>query len=96
LVNDGTTWKWSSWFNISDAMHFIELNWKAATGAGKNNGGLVLWIDGVKKASLSGIDNDTRRIDLVHIGAVAGIDSGTRGSYYFDEFESNRKNYPGP
>jgi len=36
------------------------------------------------------VDNDTRRIDRVRLGAVAGIDSGTRGSYFFDAFQANR------
>jgi hypothetical protein len=30
------------------------------------------------------------------LGAVAGIDAGTRGTYYFDAFESRRQNYIGP
>ena len=34
--------------------------------------------------SLDGVDNYTRAIDFVRIGAVAGIDSGTRGTYHFD------------
>jgi hypothetical protein len=90
LVNDGTTWKWSSWFNITDTTHYIEFLWKAATGAGKNNGSLTLWIDGAQKNKLTGVDNDTRRIDFIRLGAVGSVDSGTRGMYYFDEFESRK------
>ncbi len=41
-------------------------------------------------------DNDTRRIDRVRLGAVAGIDTGTRGTYYFDAFESRRQTAIGP
>lgn len=96
LIDDGTTWLNTSWFTISDAPHFIELDWRAATGAGTNNGGLTLWIDGVQKANLTGVDNDTRRIDRVRLGAVAGIDAGTSGTYYFDAFESRRQTYIGP
>jgi len=91
LLNDGTTWTNSSWFTISDASHAIELDWQASTGAGANNGSLTFWIDGVQKASRTGIDNDTRRIDRVRLGAVAGIDTGTRGTYYMDAFESHRE-----
>ncbi len=96
LLNDGTTWTTSSWFTISDAPHFLELDWRAATAAGANNGGLTLWIDRVQRADLTGVDNDTRRIDRVQLGAVAGMDSGTRGTYYFDAFESRRSTYIGP
>jgi PKD repeat protein len=96
LLNDSTSWTTSSWFTISDASHFLELDWRAATAVGANNGGLTLWIDGVQRADLTGVDNDTRRIDRVQVGAVAGIDSGTRGTYYFDAFESRRSTYIGP
>jgi hypothetical protein len=96
LLNDGTTWTNTSWFTITDASHFIEFDWRAATAAGANNGSLTLWIDGVQKASLTAVDNDTLRIDRVRLGAVSGIDSGTRGTYYFDAFESRRQTYVGP
>jgi hypothetical protein len=96
LLDDSTTWTSSSWFTISDAPHAVELDWQASTAVGANNGSLSFWLDGVQKASLTGIDNDTRRIDRVELGAVAGIDSGTRGTYYFDAFESRRQSYIGP
>ena len=41
----------------------------------------------VQQADLTGVDNDTRRIDQVRLGAVSGMDSGTRGTYFFDAFE---------
>ena len=96
LLDDGTTWINTSWFTISDTHHFIEFDWRAATGVGANNGGLTLWIDGPQQADLNGIDNDTRRIDRVRLGALTGIDAGTRGTYYFDTFESRRQNLIGP
>jgi hypothetical protein len=96
LVNDAGTWLNTSWFTITDASHSIELDWRAATGAGANNGGLTLWIDGVQQADLTGVDNDTRRIDRARLGAVAGMDAGTTGTYYFDAFESRRQDYIGP
>jgi hypothetical protein len=55
-----------------------------------------MWVDGAQQASLPGIDNDTLRMDLVRLGAVAAIDSTTRGTYYFDAFESRRLTYIGP
>jgi hypothetical protein len=96
LLNDGSSWVSTNWFTISDAPHFIELDWRAATTAGANNGGLTLWIDGTQQANLTGVDNDTHRIDRARLGAVIGIDSGTRGTYYFDAFESRRLTYIGP
>ena len=96
LRNDSNNWTNSNWFTISDVPHFIEMDWHASTASGANNGGLTLWIDGTQRANLTGVDNDTRRIDRIQLGAVAGIDSGTRGTYYFDGFESRRQTYIGP
>jgi hypothetical protein len=96
VSNNSTTFTTTSWFNISNAPHYIEFDWLAATGSGTNDGGLTLWIDGVQRANLTGINNNTRRIESVQLGAVAGIDSGTRGATYFDAFRSNRQNYIGP
>lgn len=96
ILNDGASSTSSGWFTISDALHAVEVDWRAATAAGANNGGLTFWIDGVQKASVTGIDNDTRRVDLVRLGAGSGIDNGTRGTYYFDAYEARRQSYIGP
>jgi hypothetical protein len=96
LRDDASTWTSSNWFTISDAPHSIELDWRAASAVGANDGGLTFWLDGAQQANLTNIDNDTRRIDRIRLGAVAGIDSGTRGTEYFDAFESRRQTYIGP
>ena len=96
LVDDGTGWTETSWVPLTDAPHAIELDWRAATGAGANNGGLTFWVDGAQAADLTGIDNDTRRIDRLLLGALAGLDAGTRGTYFFDAFDSRRQSYIGP
>jgi hypothetical protein len=96
LSNNSTTFTSTSWFNISNASHYIEIYWQAATAPGANNGSLTLWIDGIQRANLTGISNDARRIETVRFGAVAGIDSGTRGTEYFDAFQSDRFTYIGP
>jgi|GEM_PF-5064998 len=94
--NDKSSWSASNWVTISDAPHFVELDWRASTAAGANNGSLTFWIDAIQQANLTGIDNDTRRIDRVRLGAVSGLDSGTSGTYYFDAFESRKQTYIGP
>lgn len=96
LLDDSTTWKSSRYLTISDGPHAIELDWRSATAVGANDGYLTLWIDGMQRANLTGVDNDTRKIDQVRLGAVAGIDSGTRGTYFFDDFVSRRETYIGP
>jgi len=94
--NDSQATQSTAWFTISDAPHFIEMEWRAATASGANNGSITLWIDGVQKAKLSGLDNDTRRIDRVQLGVLSGVGAGTLGTYYIDAFESRRQTYIGP
>jgi hypothetical protein len=96
VADDGSAFISSSFFTISDAAHFIEIDWRAATAPGANNGGLTLWIDGVQQADLTGVDNDTWRVDRARLGALSGIDVGTSGTYYFDAFESRRQTFIGP
>ena len=96
IANDTSAFVVTNWFTITDAPHVIEIDWRASTGAGANNGGLTLWIDTVQQANLTGVDNDTSRIDRVRLGALAGMDAGTNGTYFFDAFESRRQTFIGP
>ena len=96
VLNDSGSWQATGWQAVSDAKHAIEFDWQAATSAGANNGSLTLWLDGAQKPGLSAIDNDTRRVDRVRLGAIYGIDAGTRGTYYLDDFVSRRQSYIGP
>ena len=95
ILNDASAFVLTNWFTISDASHVIEVDWRAATGVGANNGGLTLWIDGVQQQDLTGVDNDTSRIDRARLGALAGMDPGTSGTYFFDAFESRRQTFIG-
>lgn len=84
------------WTAIADDRQSIEIDWQASSGVGANNGSLSWWINGIPQAGSSGIDNDTRQIDRVRLGAVNGVNSATRGAYFFDDFISERVNYIGP
>lgn len=75
---------------IEDAYQNITLTWSAASSPGANGGTLALDVDAIPRIELVGIDNDTHRLDLVRLGALGGIERGTRGTYYFDGFESYR------
>jgi len=96
LLDARGKWSYSGWSTLSNSWTSIEFDWRAATSLGANNGGLTLWLNGTQVANLTGIDNDQQKVDWVTLGAVSGIDSGTRGTYYFDEFESRRQTYIGP
>lgn len=95
-VSDTSVWSLSNWLTISNAQHYLEFDWRAATAAGANDGVFTLWLDGIQIATFTSIDNDTRAIDRIHWGAASGIDSGTRGTLYFDDFVSRRFNSIGP
>jgi hypothetical protein len=86
----------NNYYTITDEEHYIEVAWSAATSPGANNGELMLYVDGVQKESITNIDNDTIYIDRVQLGAVTEVDNGTRGTYYFDAFESRSSGYIGP
>jgi hypothetical protein len=47
-------------------------------------GSLTLWLDDVQKQSITFIDNDTRALTDVRLGAQS-VESGTRGALYFDD-----------
>jgi hypothetical protein len=93
-LNDGATWKTTNFTTLTDAPHRLEVEWRAATAVGTNDGTLAFWLDGVLVQLITGLDNDTRVIDRVRLG-VWGIDNGTRGTIYFDAFESRRRSYIG-
>ena len=48
--NDSNGWSSSAWTTISDAPHYFELDWRASTAPGANNGGMTWWIDGSQHA----------------------------------------------
>ncbi len=95
IRDDAGAYTSGTWYTIGDAPHAIEIEWKAATAAGAKNGSLALWLDGALKQTKTGIDNDTLRVGDIRLGPLAGIDAGTRGTLYFDAFESRRTTYIG-
>ncbi len=91
VLDDGLLNYYTSYYTLTDARHYLEIDWQAASSPESNDGYLSLWIDGVLKQTRSGINNDTRRVDYVRLGPRSGIDSGTRGTYYIDAFELHRQ-----
>lgn len=59
--------------------------------ASATDANLKFKIDDVVHGNRLNLDNETLRIDRVRLGALGGIDSGTRGIYYFDAFASFRE-----
>jgi RHS repeat-associated protein len=90
LADNGSGGNATAWVTISDAAHYLEIDWQAAV-----SGGITLWVDGVQQGTAA-VNNSARRVDSVRLGAVDGVDTGTRGTTYFDAFESRRTSYIGP
>ena len=95
-LNNGGKWVNTPWAAISDAAHSVEFDWRASTAAGANNGALTLWIDGQPAGEVTGLNNDTRRVNEGRLGVVQGLDAGTRGTIFLDAFESRRETLIGP
>jgi len=79
----------TSYVNISNAVHSVEVDWG-------NDGHLTFWIDGVQQASLTGINNSIYSVDRIRLGAPYLSISATSGTFYIDAFESRKQSYIGP
>ena len=51
-----------------DTWYYAEIHFKAATGAGNNDGDVEFWINGTSIAHVTGIDSDTVTIDRIYAG----------------------------
>ena len=91
-INDAGVFSTASttWVNLWEGLHAIEINWQAATAVGANNGVLTLWVDGAQQATFTTIDNDTYKVSQAQLGAISGMSASTNGSFYIDLFESRR------
>jgi hypothetical protein len=96
ILDDTSGWRNTSWSTISNGPHSLEIGWYTATEEVPLDGHLTLWIDGVEVETQYNINNPSLQIDFVRLGAVAGVDSGTLGSMFFDAFEARRFSVIGP
>jgi hypothetical protein len=70
--DDGSTKK-SGWIRIPDRPRIVEVEWEAASAPGANDGHLRLFVQGMRKAYLGGIDNDTFEAEQVTLGVMKTI-----------------------
>jgi hypothetical protein len=85
----------TGFFDVSDAPHFVELDWKRATSAVSNDGSLEMWIDGVSVSTLPALGNNLRTVDFVRLGPQS-LKGGAAGTLRFDELDSRRLTAIGP
>ncbi len=93
--NDSSAWQSTQWYYVANQLYYFEVNWQAATAAGANNGVLTLWIDGTQMETITNLDTDTRRVDQIQFGQIAGTLTGATGTDYYDLYESRRTSYIG-
>ena len=85
----------TGFFDITDAPHTVEVDWRRSTSSTANDGRFDLWIDGVLRASLTALDNNLSQVDFVRLGALS-VKPTAAGTLFFDGFESRRRSYIGP
>ncbi len=95
VQNDAANYTDSSWFTITDAVHTIQVEWKADTSDGAGDGYGALYIDGVFQQRLGGVDNDTLRVDKILLGITSRMDGMVfTGTMYMDAFHSDNNGFP--
>jgi len=85
LQDSESSWTETNWYPIANNWTAVEVEYQAA----EADSSLGLWLGGSLKQTLSHVDNDDHPITEVRLGAM-GVESGTRGAIYFDDFESRR------
>ncbi|MBK7317720.1 DNRLRE domain-containing protein [Candidatus Villigracilis affinis] len=94
-LDDTNQWLDGKEIYISDEWQAVEMEWKAATTSGANDGYMKLWINGVLVDTISNIDSDASRITDVSLGFDSDVSASSSGSVYFDAFESRQGQYIG-
>ena len=84
----------TGFFPITDDEHFVEIDWRRATGPDANDGAFEMWIDGTSVYAAASLDNSVSGVDFARLGALSAKD-GAAGTLYLDEFESRRSTYIG-
>jgi photosystem II stability/assembly factor-like uncharacterized protein len=94
-ARDNSSWVLTGWYTITNTKQYIEIDWKSATSASYNNGFLYFYLNGSVKTSLA-LYNSSWSVARDRLGVVDGARTGTRGTIYFDHFESRKSTYIGP
>lgn len=68
-------------------VHAVELQWRASSEPGAEDGSLRLSIDGVELGTAEGLDNAGRRVDGFHIGGIS-VPPGAQRYLFVDNVET--------
>lgn len=76
----------TSRYQITDASHYVEVEFKRAANSSSVDGTTKLYIDGTLQETVSSQDVfDVNRPTKCYLGAVNGLDPGTSGTFYLDD-----------
>jgi hypothetical protein len=83
--------------NLPAGWRAIELEWKASSAPGANNGAVNVWLDGNAQTGLANLNSDTQVINYVRWGNVSAVALGSPlpgaggvNTFKLDEFGSQR------
>jgi hypothetical protein len=85
----------TGFFTIPNAPTEVEIDLRASSAPLANDGRFELFVNGVSQAVLTGLDNDTTRVDYVRMGTMS-VKTGASGTMFFDGFASQRRSRIGP
>jgi len=92
--DDAGSWLENNPVLITDAWQAVEIEWQASSAPGANDGFIKLWVGDTLVSSIENVDNDSRAIASVWLGAM-DIASGASGTLYFDGFASHQGSHIG-
>lgn len=75
----------TGYFSLLSDWNLIRLVWAASTGPGNDDGYLLMYINTNLKDIVSGIDNDTKVVDRILVGAPSNIHSSIYGILTMDD-----------
>jgi len=91
-LDEAVGYRGTSLYALSAGQHYLELEWQNLGGTSS----LSLWIDGMLKQTVSGLEAGSQAVDEVWFGPWGGNKVGTTGALNLDAFQSQRVNYIGP
>ncbi|MEN8241504.1 MAG: choice-of-anchor Q domain-containing protein, partial [Chloroflexota bacterium] len=95
LLDDLTKVK-TGWYLLNNAPRTIEVNWKAASPDGANDGWIEFYLEDTLLETLSNLDNDTIFVDTFKIGFTSRLDGKSlSGIFYLDDIYTSNGGYIG-
>ena len=86
LFSDGNSPNASSYYDLTDEPHWIEVIITRATNATSNDGSAQFWVDDVSKETVSGVDNYDAFVDMDELRlGIMNANVNMSGAIYIDE-----------